>query len=101
MSFDRQYFNAAPEAQGTELNLNSVVGTSGEAHVGKLLPAKGSDRFSESNDAVSVAQDQWHSIMTKFQALPDDYQKMVLASFAEHMTGDQYPAYEKLRASMT
>jgi len=49
--------------------------------------------------ALQVANNQWDSILTKFDKLPKEYQQMVLAGFADHMQGQHYPAYDKFKTT--
>jgi hypothetical protein len=90
---------ASAETQESHLNLNSVCPTEGYV-IGKVVPCHPTDALVNINDnAVQVAANQWDSIMTKFDKLPKEYQQMVLDSFADHMKGDHYPAYDKFKTT--
>jgi hypothetical protein len=47
---------------------------------------------------VALASNQWNSIITKFNSLPDSYKQELVQSFAPHMIGDEenYPMYNRL-----
>lgn len=67
--------------------------------------AFGMERVSQNLDSVTSneylseqAHHHWLSIMEKFTNLPPQYQSLVLEGFAPHMTGENYPCYDRLRS---
>jgi hypothetical protein len=63
------------------------------------LKETGDAALNADDRSIEIATAQWQRIMEKFESLPEEYKAQVLTSFAPHMTGSNYPAYDKLRAT--
>ena len=99
----RQQSEAQPEV-GNNLDSVSVC----QGHPSEFTTRDNSERGSfgdgrhlellASNDAiVANALRSLNSIQEKYDSLPPEYKSMVIGSFAQHMTGENYPAYDYLR----